>query len=224
MSCGLELQPFCIFPKGGDNFSPANITCAKNTCSWRFHQLSHTKIIELSQSLWQILDYFFWKRSCCLKINCKIEGLSLWVWWGIPSIYPPKITLPAGQVSDSLALSMVAIATSQLAVHPPETACPSMKGSGLIDADTHSQTNLLCRKLASFSHCSARGAMLVVMFGLGSRRRVHKVKKGSDFHGKFTTDGNSASTWDQGSAVPCSAPTPAHTHWNLQPALQSSTP
>lgn len=133
MSCGLERQPFCTFPKGGDNFSPVNVMHAKRACSSRFHQLS---------GIWYKDNWIIprpltgfglvcWKRSCCLKINCKIKGLPHRVWWGMPAIYPPNSTLPAGRVLDSLPDGITA--TSQPAAQPPETACPSMEGSPLTE-------------------------------------------------------------------------------------------
>lgn len=131
---------------------------------------SNAKIIELSQRLWQV-GWGFWKKSCCLKINCNIEGLPHRVWQGMPTIYPPQnhvASWPGFWQPHLIDGSNCHFAAGRAVSGDCVSQHERVRSAWSRYVSLHKPV----RKHACFYHCSTKEATSVGTYGLGSRKKI----------------------------------------------------
>lgn len=119
---------------------------------------------------------------------------------------------------------MVATVTLQLVGQSQETACPSMKGSALLEADMCRYINLLENMPASTTAQPKKQHQSGPMGLAVEKRSVCKVRKrvqNTDPLGNFTTNCNLGSLANQDPVIHCILLQPQHTNWNLKLDLQN---
>lgn len=110
---------------------------------------------------------------------------------------------------------MVATVTLQLVGQSQETACPSMKGSALLEADMCRYINLLENMPASTTAQPKKQHQSGPMGLAVEKRSVCKVRKrvqNTDPLGNFTTNCNLGSLANQDPVIHCILLQPQHTN------------